>query len=521
MGKYLNPGNQSFKEIRNDNYVDKTGMIELINQSINKNSRLTCISRPRRFGKSFAAEMLLAYYDKSCDSHEIFDDLEIALTDDYETFINSFDVIYIDMANIAGKVREDEIVGYIQRNIVNELVCAYPKLQVCEAFDETLVNVVELTGNKFIMIIDEWDVIIRELPDQTDDYLKFLRTMFKSSVTTNRIFAAVYMTGILPIKKTGTGSALSNFKEYSMLKPWKYGKYVGFTAEEVKKLCEDQNGDYELMKEWYDGYSFEKDYSIYNPNSVMEALNTGDYISYWTETSIADELMDYISKGYNDLTKTIAELIAGIEVTVNTNGFANDLVTFKGKDDVLTLLIHLGYLAYDRQAGTVRIPNEEIKQEFIKAVREVDHMETKKRVQESDQLIENTIMMREEAVATQLAKVHMEETSPIHYNREKDLRSVIKLAYYTYRDYYLQWEELPTGEGYADVVYLPKKNSDYPILIIELKWNDKVEGAIAQIKNKKYTDKLKDYGNDILLVGVNYSKDTKEHTCIIEKLEKV
>ena len=277
------------------------------------------------------------------------------------------------------------------------------------------------------------------------------------------------------------------------------------------------------MKQWYDGYAFPGVGSVYNPNSVMAAIENRDFDSYWADSSAAEPLMDYISKDYHGLTRTIAELIGGVDVTVNTTGFANDLTTFKGKDDVLTLLIHLGYLAYNADRKTVRIPNEEVRQEFQKTIHEVTHEATLKRLEESEKLFMDTIQGHEEAVAAQIEKVHAEETSPLHYNREDSLRSVIKLAFYPYRDHYLQFEELPAGEGYADIVYLPKPDTDWPILVIELKWMESPDSAIHQILSKKYADGLDNDGRPILLVGISYDKDApagkKKHTCkIVEYL---
>ena len=522
MGTYLNPGNSGFARIVKSDYVDKTGLIGLINQTIGKTKNLTCISRPRRFGKSYAAQMLCAYYDKTCDSHELFSAYDISEDKSYEKHINKYDVIYLDMTNLLGKTSPQNLVGFIQEKLIGEIRKAYDEVNADGTLDEVLVHTVECTGNKVIMIIDEWDAPIRETPEIEEEYLKFLRMLFKSSGTTSKIFAAAYMTGILPIKKDGSQSAISDFEEYSMIKPWKFGRYVGFTEAEVEALCEKHAVSFDLMKRWYDGYEFKNVGPIYNPNSVMKAIYYDDFDSYWTETSAAEGLMEYISKDYNGLTKTIAELIGGIDVKVNTNGFANDLVTFKGKDDVLTLMIHLGYLAYNSETKTVHIPNEEIKLEFQKSIREVSHSATLKRVEESDRLFLDTLEGNEEAVAAQIEKVHMEETAPLHYNKEDSLRSVIKLAYYTYRDHYLQWEELPSGEGYADIVYLPKHDSDWPALVIELKWNESAEGAIAQIMKKKYPDSLKDFGSDIILVGISYDKEAnsgeRKHTCKIVKM---
>lgn len=525
MGNYLNPGNSGFARIRNDIYVDKTGLIGLINQTIDTPRCLTCVSRPRRFGKSFAAKMLCAYYDKTCDSSGLFDDLMIAKDEHYAEHLNKYNVIYLDMTNIIGEAGKKGIVSYIRRKVTEELVSAYPGLKADEeSFTITLGNAVELAGNRFIAIIDEWDAPIREVPVIQKEYLEFLRMLFKSSGTTDRIFAAAYMTGILPIKKDGSQSAISDFQEFSMILPEEFAEYVGFTEEEVRELCKEHHRDFSMMKQWYDGYKLEGAGSIYNPNSVIKALRYNKFRSYWTETSASKSLMDYISLDFDGLSRTIAELLGGIEVSVDTNGFANDLVTFRNRDDVLTLLIHLGYLAYDEETQKVHIPNEEISLEFAKTVREVKRDDTIRRVRESEQLIEDTVHRNEEAVARQIEKIHAEETAILYYNNEQALRSVIKLAYFSYKNYYLKFEELPAGDGYADIVYLPKKTSPVPALVVELKWNKSAQGAIQQIKDKRYPDAIRGYGGDILLVAINYDKEApagkRKHECVIEKYDE-
>ncbi len=308
------------------------------------------------------------------------------------------------------------LVPFLIQTLTEEIKATYPDVQVGDDFSTTLLNTVTVTGNKFIMIIDEWDAPIREAKDRPavqEEYLKFLRALFKNSGVTNRVFAAAYMTGILPIKKDGSQSAISDFEEYSVIKPRMYGECVGFTENEVQILCQEHEVSFQSMKHWYDGYTFKGIGSVYNPNSVMKVLYYDDFDSYWTETSAATGLMEYISKDYRGLAKTIAELIGGVEVKVNTSGFANDLVTFKNRDDVLTLLIHLGYLAYDSEKQTAYIPNEEIRLEFSKTIRNVDHTETMRRLHDSTQLIEDTIHMANEKVAAQIEKVHSEETVPL------------------------------------------------------------------------------------------------------------
>ena len=254
----------------------------------------------------------------------------------------------------------------------------------------------------------------------------------------------------------------------------------------------------------------------------MKAVVMRKLRSYWRMSSAADALEDYIAGDFDGLFQAVLELLGGFHVPVDTDGFNNDVATVKNKDDVVTLLIHLGYLVYDEAEGTVRIPNEEIRIEFSKSVRGVKSTEALKRMRESSQLILDTVQMNEEAVAAQIEKIHAEVADPLHYNNEQALRSVIQIAYYSYPDYYLKFEELPSGDGYADIVYFPKCASRMPALIIELKWNKSAEGAIAQSKDKRYVDGLKDYGGDILLVAINYDKDAKDrkrkHTCIIEKV---
>lgn len=528
MGIYVNPGNTGFARIAGSNYVDKTGLISLMNERIGGESSLICISRPRRFGKTYAANMLTAYYDCSCDSHELFDGKIISEAADYKTHLNQYNVIYLDISSFISEARATqkslaEVPRRIMEALRDDLRLVHPELPERKTVNDELLSLIDLPdGRPFIFVIDEWDAMIREAKDDENAqvaYLNLLRGWFKNSNFTPKAVAAAYMTGILPIKKDGSQSAISDFNEFSVIKPRKFGAYVGFTEEEVRKLCRQHHADFEMMKQWYDGYSFKDVGSVYNPNSVMQAVQNDDFDSYWTETSAAEGLLDYISKDYNGLTKTIAELIGGVDVRVNTTGFANDLTTFKGRDDVLTLMIHLGYLAYDSQEKTVRIPNEEIKLEFQRSIHEVTHEATLKRLEESEKLFENTILKQEDAVAAQIEKVHTEETAALHYNKEDSLRSVIKLAYYSYRDHYLQFEELPSGEGYADVVYLPKPDSDWPILVIELKWKKTADSAIDQILQKKYPSVFEGYGRTVLLVGITYDKDAeagkKKHKCKI------
>lgn len=516
MGTCLNPGNSGFARILQTEYVDKTGLIEAINGTVNTALSLTCVSRPRRFGKSYAAQMLCAYYDKTCDSHGLFDGLKIAETADYEKHLNRYDVIYLNMTDALGEAAEGDLVPFVKRSILRELAAAYPQVRQVEGFAATLVNAVEAIGNRFVMIIDEWDAPLREYPENDREYLEFLRALFKSSATTAKLFAAVYMTGILPIKKVRTQSALSDFEEYTMLDPEPFSEYVGFTEGEVRALCAKHGVDFSEMKRWYDGYRMPGIGSVYNPNSVMRAIRKRKFDSYWSQSSAADNLLDFISRDVDGLRQTIAELMGGVEVEIDTTGYNNDL-TYTTRDAAMTMLAHLGYLSYNQDTKAVRIPNEEIRLEFARTIRQDRNPETMRRVRESDQLIADTIHGEEEKVAAQIKRVHLQTTNPLNANREDSLRAVIQVAYFAYKDYYLKLEELPAGNGYADIVYLPKQGKGVPALVVELKWNRSAEAAIQQIKNRQYPLALAGYGGQILLVGVSYDRETGEYACRIEK----
>ncbi|MBR4985161.1 MAG: AAA family ATPase, partial [Proteobacteria bacterium] len=491
---------------------------------------LNCISRPRRFGKSYAAQMLCAYYCIGCDSAPLFDDLEIAKDETYRAHLNQYNVLYLDISGIIGKSSLNDMIQFITDVTAEDMHELYPNVKVAKSLADLLYNAVEATGRQFIAIIDEWDAPIRD-NDSTAEirktYLQFLRSLFKDSSVTNKVFAAAYMTGILPIKKDGSQSAISEFREYTILEPDNYAPYVGFTENDVQSICKENQIDLEQMKFWYDGYKIKGVGSVYNPNSVMEAVRTRKFRSYWSATSDPTNLLEYLNLDRDGLGKAVVDLLAGKEVRIDPGMFRNDPSSLKTEDDVLTLLTHYGYLSYDEDRETVRIPNEEIRIEYARSVHRVTHAETIQRVKRSVQLMKDTADMNANAVATELQKVHTEEYGPRHYNNEQSLRGTIKLAYFAYKDEYLQLEELASGTGYADIVYLPKRNSDYPALVIELKALDKshpqndAEGAIAQIKNRHYPDILQNYTDEILLVGISYDKDDpdKNHTCIIESLQ--
>ena len=523
MGKYLNIGNDGFRAIRKGIYIDKTGMISFINSTLGTMDKLTCVSRPRRFGKSYAAKMLSAYYDKSCDSKELFENLAIAKTPEFSCYLNKYDVLYLDITLfIAGANEIKNVVMDLQSKVMEEVREMYPAVKQEQTLSETLYQIAETTGNKFIIIIDEWDALFREAKDNIDlqkEYLWLLRSLFKSSLT-DKMIEAAYITGILPIKKYGTQSALTDFHEYTMVQPEPLEVYVGFTEKEVRSLCTGSKLVFSEIQSWYDGYILGNNTHVYSPKSVLDAVRRNRLGSYWTQTETYESLKIYIDMDQDGLREAIVQMIGGAHWPVDIGTFQNDITSIKNKDDIFTLLIHLGYLTYDPEKKMVLIPNEEIRQEFIRAVLTGKHTEVAKLIKTSDALLKETLNMNGEAVAAAMEEVHSAGTAPLFYNDEQALRSVIKFAYISCIDEFLKIEELPTGIGYADVVYLPKKGSSMPILLIELKWDQTEEGAISQIKKKNYPQILEGFGSEILLVGINYNKKSKKHTCVIEKYIK-
>jgi hypothetical protein len=523
MGNYLNIGNDGFEMVRKGEYVDKTGLIAFINSTLGTKRKLTCVSRPRRFGKSFAAQMLCAYYDKNCDSRELFKGLKIASDNSFNKHLNKYDVIYLDITSFISEVDDIKgIVHDIRMNIIKEVREKYSDVQQDDVLSRTLSNVAEATGNKFFIIIDEWDALFREAKNDTElqkEYIQLLRSLFKGALT-DKMLVGAYMTGILPIKKYGTQSALTDFYEYTMLQPDPLEEYVGFTEGEVRELCVNSKLEFENLQHWYDGYVMGDNVHIYSPKSVMDAITRGRIKSYWTGSETYESLKIYIDMDEDGLKEAIVQMLGGAKYRIDVETFQNDMTTITCKDDVLTLLIHLGYLAYDMDNEEAYIPNEEVRREFVRAVKYGRHKEVARLVQNSDRLLKATLAMDSETVANAIEVAHSEGTAPLYYNDEQALRSVIRFAYISCIDEYLRIEELPSGTGYADVVYLPKKNSDKPIMVVELKWNKTAEGAIAQIKNRNYPQVLEGFGSDILLVGVNYDEKTKRHTCVIEKNTK-
>ena len=521
MGVYLNPNNDLFRQaVNSDIYIDKSMLIELTNNVFDTSDRHLCVSRPRRFGKSMAANMLSAYYSRGCDSRDVFNGLQIAKTASFEKHLNKYNVIKLDMRTFAEQAENaSEMKEYITEDLLYELYEQYPDIKMPPriTLEKALATIFNQTRIPFVFIIDEWDCVFRVFKSDTEGqsrYLGFLRNLLKEQP----YVALNYATGIFPVKKYGEHSALNMYAEYSMANQAMFAEYTGFTANDVAMLCDKFDMPMSKMAQWYDGYKVGS-YDIYNPQSVVRAVSTRIFDSYWTKTETFEALQLYIKLDMDGLRQSVIKMIAGEHIKVNTGKFQNDMVTLNSADDVLTLLIHLGYLTYDFDTKTAWIPNKEVQQEFINCIEDGGWEEVMNSLRQSDELLSATLACDSNRVAEILEEVHQKNTSIIAYNNELSLSVTLSLAYYSAKNDYEIFRELPSGKGYADLTFIPRRGVDAPAMVIELKYNNTAETAIEQIKAKNYTEKLSAFSGEILIVGISYD-ESKGHSCVIEKVLK-
>ena len=525
MGIYLNPGNDNFKKIiSREIYVDKSMMIERLNHFIDTGNEFVCVSRPRRFGKTFAGNMLSAYYSKGCDSSEIFKRFKISEVVGYADKLNKYNVIKIDMNSEYQNTKNKlSLIDRISEKIKDEMKTFFSDVDITDE-DSVADSILKIyskdNSNTFVIIMDEYDVLVREDVDQKlfDEFLSFLNGLFKSD-TLRPAIALAYLTGILPVVRDKVQSKLNNFREYTILDAGELAEFVGFTSSEVKDLCEKNNLDFDERRRWYDGYT-QNGLEIFNPESVVESVNRRKCAGYWSKTSTYQVIADRIKQNFSGTRDDVIRMISGENVRVEIGMFLNTMNSFRSKDDVFTYLIHVGYLAYDEDSMTCRIPNREVLKEWEYAISVEDGYEiTNAIIKASEELLAETWNGNEDAVAKALDESHIHVTSNRSYNNEDALQSAIYLAYLYALNKYNVYKELTTGKGFADVVYVPVF-PDIPAMIIELKHNKSAESALDQIKDKKYFDSLIHYTGNLLFVGINYDEDTKTHECRIERFVK-
>ena len=523
---YVNVDNVSFQMEFDDEYVDKSVLISLTNNFINKSRRFICVTRPRRFGKSVTLDMLNAYYSKGCDSRALFSDLNIASTPDFEKHLNQHDVLFLNMMSFEdNEFNGEKYLDILNQKVVSELKETYPDRLVKDK-SYSLPDAISSLKKRFIFIIDEWDFVFREYPNNSnlhEHFIDLLRALFKG--VGENFVELVYMTGILPIARYNTQSALNNFIEYTILSSGDFSQYYGFEENEVKILCKKYHLDFENTKFWYDGYKVGA-YELYNPCSIKKLIKLKKFSNYWTESSAYDLVKEAINLNFEGLKDDIIKLCSGSTISISRpeiKSFNTADLKFKNKVAIYIYLVHLGYLGYDDADATIYVPNEETRVELLNSVKENHWPKFETALKLSEQVVAATYNKDSETVAALLSKIHEDKVPALEYNNESALRYVVLMAYLaTERDYLAPLNEFPTGKGFADIVYLPMSANakDKPALIIELKKDASAKVALEQIKERDYVSRVKEYTDNILLIGINYDSKTKQHSCEIKKYPK-
>lgn len=496
--------------INSEIYVDKSLLIRQVSKNIRTGNRCICLTRPRRFGKTVNASMLGAYYTRGYDTHSQFDNLAIAQSDIYEKHLNQYHVIYIDFSRMPDFCKSyQEYIESIVRKLKEDLLDTYQNLREREY--DTVSGMLMDSGDSFIFILDEWDSVFYQkfmTDDDRQGYLLFLKSLLKDQPYAD----LVYMTGVLPIAKYSSGSALNMFEEYNFMNDNVYDQYFGFQEEEVRALCEQHpSAAFEDLKEWYDGYCTSDGRSLFNPRSVTTALMRGRCLNYWTETGPMNEIADCIEHNADEVREDIVKLVAGIPVSVRLKGYSAAEQQLNTRDEILSAMTVYGFLSY--HDGILKIPNRELMEKYQEILERNSFGEVKEIVNSSRKMLEATLNCDAEKVAEILESIHDREIPFLQYHDENSLSCVITLSYlYARNDYYIE-REAKSGKGFCDFIFLPKKTGR-PAIILELKKGESCEAALKQIKSRGYVQRAEKYGK-VLFVGINYD-EKKHHTCRIE-----
>ena len=511
MGIYLNPGNMNLRRGMNSAvYVDKSLLIAELNQLANTEHQFVCVSRARRFGKSMAGNMIAAYYSKGCDSRELFDQLQISKHPLYEQYLNKLNVIQLDLnAWYSGNHNDPNLIATIERAVIKEFIKQFPQVDFedVNSLAQAMLAVYAETEEQFVVIIDEYDVLVRErVPESLfQDYLRFLNALFKN-ISLAPAIALAYLTGILPIVRDRVQSKLNLFEEYTMVESGVLDSYFGFTANEVRQLCDKYGLDYDECCRWYDGYHFRIAGEMFNPKSLVQAISRKRCGNYWSQSGSYDAVRDYIMLNFDGVKDAVIRMMGGEKVDVDVASFHNSMDSFHTKNDVFTYLLHIGY-----------IPNEEVRQQWVHALQITDDYKEVIKLLESSKALMNSLLAKDEAaLAEALDKVHSTVLSPKSYNDEASFQTVLGVAFFYANTKFTVYREAPGGKGFADLVLIPYL-PNLPAVVVELKRGHTAEGALQQIKDRRYYEPLSRYKGNILFAGISYDPDTKEHACRIEE----
>ncbi len=513
---YLNTENAYIlfqKALRSEIYVDKSMLIDKISSKIGTNNQYICITRPRRFGKSMNLYMMGAYYTKGLDSGHLFETLAVSRTEGYGKNRNCYNVIYIDFSRMPfACTSHKEYIASIYNKLRDDLWEAYPFLED-KKYDD-ISSMLNDSGESFLFLLDEWDSIFYKsfmTLENKNEYLGFLQNLLKDQ----HYVQLAYMTGVLPIAKYSSGSALNMFDEFSFMNDNIYDGYFGFDEKEVGELClKYPSVTYEELMYWYDGYYSVNGKRLFNPRSVSKALTRGLCLNYWTESGPMNEIADCIEHNTDAVREDIVKMVAGIPVKVKLKGYSAVDLSLENRDEILSAMVVYGFLTY--HDGYLQIPNHELMEKYQDVLERKSMGAVREIVEKSKEMLDATLRGDGEKVACILEEAHDREIPFLQYNDENSLSCIITLCYLAAREDYHMERESKSGKGYCDYLFLPRKK-EMPAIILELKVDDTCENALMQIREKNYQQKAKEYTDQAILAGISYYRGEKRHKCIIEK----
>lgn len=541
MGTYLNsitPYTLYKSESLSPYFVDKTLMLRELFPYVSAGNRHICITRPRRFGKTIMANMISSFFQKASDSSDVFDSLAISQVDDYRRYKNQYNVIRIDFSKMPRNC--DSYTQYIERIealLIEDVKEAFPQVKINEAdaVGDILESVFVQCGEKFIFVLDEWDFIFhRDFINEIDKekYVAFLSNLLK-----DRPYVVLsYMTGILPIAKYSSGSELNMFAEFTMVNSPMFGEYFGFTDDEVDDLyrryiveCDRQHKEKSVtrkgLRDWYNGYYTKSGERVYNPRSVVFALQFNNLANYWTSSGPYDEIYYYIRNNISDVRDDLALMISGESVTAKIQEYAATSMNLSTRDEIYSAMVVYGFLSYLN--GKVCIPNRELMEKFDELLVKNESLGYVYRLaKESEKMLKATLAGDTLTMERILEFAHNTEVPLLSYNHETELSAIVNLVYLAARDSYRVEREDKAGTGYVDFIFYPY-DTTADCIILELKVDHTQDEAIAQIIDKKYALKFmpklagqKIYTGRILAVGIGYWKESKKHSCKVEEILK-
>lgn len=537
MGNYLNTvtvRDAFLREYNSPYFVDKSALLEDLIQSVDRTDNCVCITRPRRFGKTMAANMIASFFSKECDMETVFDQLKIAAYDSYKDYMGKYDVVFISFNELPRKCRNyEQYMDRIEDRLIRDLAEAYPEANIHaeDAVWDAFLSVYQAYGSKkFIFVLDEWDFIFhRNFVTEEDkaSYIDFLSNLLKGRA----YVSLVYMTGVLPISKYSSGSELNMFLEYTMGTEEKYAEYFGFTEAEVDSLYEKFRNRTENvritregLRSWYDGYLIKSGERLYNPRSVVLALINNNLGNYWTNSGPYDELFYYIRTNVDAVRDSLALMVSGIPVPAKVQEYAATSMNLTTRDEIFSAMVVYGFLNYAN--GCVSIPNKELMDKFNDMLLKEPSLGYVNRLAKvSAQMLAATLEADTDKMAEILEYAHNTESPLLNYNHETELTAVVNLVYLAARDTYRIEREDKAGIGYVDFIFYPETDRSLDGIVLELKVGSTAEEALQQIRDKKYAMKfdgklgeVPKYTGRVLGVGIAYDKAEKTHFCKVEIL---